>query len=62
LEKLDRVFISNNWTLGFSNTFIKAPGMTPSDHCPSVVAISTPFREVKFSDLRISGCSTVGFF
>jgi hypothetical protein len=41
LEKLDWVFTSSSWTLTYPNTSSKALDMTPTDHTPCVISIST---------------------
>lgn len=47
LEKLDWVFTSESWTISFPNTVAKALDMTPSDHTPCVVKISTHIPKSK---------------
>lgn len=47
LEKLDWVFTSNSWTLSYPNTSAKALDMTPSDHTPCVISISTAIPRSK---------------
>ena len=41
LEKLDWIFTSSSWVLSYPNTSAKALDMTPSDHTPCIVSIST---------------------
>jgi len=41
LEKLDWAFTSNSWLLSYLDTSLSALDMTPSDHCPCVVKISS---------------------
>ena len=47
LQKLDWVFTSNSWTISYPYTTLKALDMTPSDHCPCVVSISTTIPRTK---------------
>jgi hypothetical protein len=41
LEKLDWAFTSISWLLSYLDTSLSALDMTPSDHCPCVVKISS---------------------
>lgn len=41
LVKLEWVFTSNSWTISHPKIIAGAMEMTPSDHCPFVVNIST---------------------
>lgn len=41
LQKLDWAFTSNSWVLAYPSTSLLALDMTPSDHCPYIVRIST---------------------
>jgi len=41
LEKLDWVFTSPSWETSYPSTTAKALDMTPSDHFPYVISIST---------------------
>jgi len=47
LEKLDWVFSSASWTLTYPNTSVKALDMTPSDHTPLVINISTKIPKAR---------------
>ena len=47
LEKLDWVFTSSSWILSYPNTSAKALDMTPSDHTPCVISISTTIPRSK---------------
>ena len=41
LEKLDWAFTSNSWVLKYPNTTMTALDMSPSDHCPCIISISS---------------------
>jgi hypothetical protein len=41
LEKLDWVFTTSAWATAYPSTTATALDMTPSDHCPCIVNIST---------------------
>ena len=47
LEKLDWVFTSSSWTISYPNTTTKSLDMTPSNHTPCVVSISTAIPKSK---------------
>lgn len=47
LQKLDWVFTSNSWNLNYPNTTAKGLEMTPSDHSPCIVSISTKILRPK---------------
>lgn len=47
LQKLDWVFTSSSWNMKFPDTTAKGLEMTPSNHCPCLVNISTSIPRPK---------------
>ena len=37
MEKIDHVFVSNEWDEAFPSCFLSALGMAISDHCPLIL-------------------------
>jgi hypothetical protein len=47
LQKLDWVFTSSAWNISYPNTATKGLEMTPSDHCPCIISVSTKIPRPK---------------
>lgn len=47
LQKIDWIFTSNSWSLKYLDTAATGLEMTPSDHCPCLVNISTEIPRLK---------------
>ena len=47
LQKIDWIFTSSSWNIRYPDTSAKGFEMTPSDHCPCLVTISTEIPKPK---------------
>lgn len=47
LQKIDWIFTSNSWNIKYPDTSAKGHDMTPSDHCPCLVNVSTAIPRQK---------------
>jgi len=54
LQKIDWTFTSNSWNIKFPDTSVKGYDMTPSDHAPCLVRVSTKIPKTKV--FRFENC------